>query len=556
MKRSLLFLIIFINIAATTFSQITPSFVRFDFPSFVTVNERFTSSIIFKLDVLTDESVIVRFNKPKSIKILSVKFKSLYGDKNISFTNSKGNKNEINIALNAKEYALDANYPYQILMSCVAEEKSKLDKKLFSWRDKKTSTITVENKLEKHNDVSEFIDFYKPQRTAGNSIQLNQYSQLKINSNQVKEPSSIYSEFWVKSTNPIKNFLIISKTELKDTLVAISKNDFGFITFPIKQKELFRKDNYLGESNWNYIGILISKRNSKYVSEVFVNSELVYSNVLENCFDLEKLEINFSNNSDKATFEIDRLKIWKFGNSISLSDQNKHFQNYEADSSSIIYQSNFDNNTEFNSSYSSKNLQLFNQQLVFKKSDAPIFSKAPKLTVNIGSSYNSFVWYVQEYSLAKEFEIERAIGGREYETVFTTYADDDPLKIYYFTDELLNANEVAYYRVKQLNKDGSSVYSMEVKVGNQGVKEFNLGQNYPNPFNPLTNIYVDVIVPAEFKVKVYDLVGNIVGDLHDGFLAEGMHTFGFDGSKLPSGIYFYEVISPQGQSVKKMILAK
>ncbi len=552
MKRNLLFLIIFINIAATTFGQITPSFVRFDFPSFVTVNEKFTSSIIFKLDVLTDESVIVRFNKPKSIKILSVKFKSIFGDKNISFAKSKGNKNEISIILNAKEYALDANYPYQILLNCIAEEQSKLDKKLFSWKDKKTSSSTSENP----NDISEFIDFYKPQRTAGNSLLLNQYSQLKISFNQGTELNNIYTEFWLKTNKSIKNFLIVSKTETKDTLIAISKNKFGFITFPIRQHEIVRRDNYLGESTWNYIGILIAKRNSNYVSEVYVNSELVYSEIIENNFDLQKLAIDFSNNNEKNSIEIDRLKIWKFGNSINLSDHNKHFLSYEADSSSIIFQSNFDNSTEFSTSYSSEDLQIFNQQLVFKKSDAPIFSKAPKLTVNIGSSYNSFVWYVQEYSLATEFVIERAIGDREYETVYTTSADDDPLKIYYFTDELLNANEVAYYRVKQLNKDGSSVYSMEVKVGNKGVKEFNLSQNYPNPFNPFTNIYVDVIVPAEFKVKVYDLVGNIVGDLHDGYLAEGMHTFEFDGSKLPSGIYFYEVISPQAQSVKKMILAK
>ena len=555
MKRSLLFLIIFINIAATTFSQILPSFVRFDSPSFVTVNERFTSSLIFKLDILTDESVLIRFQKPKSIKIVSVNFKSIYGDKDISFTTSEDNEDEINLMLNAEEYALDANYPYQLLLTCIAEEQPKLDKKLFSWKDKKDSNVTIENQLDKQNGISEFIDFYKPQRTAGKSIQLIQYSQLKINLSQETELNNIYTEFWLKTSNSIKNFLIITKTETKDTLVAISKNKFGFVTFPIKSDEIVRKDNYLGESNWNYVGILITKRNSDYVSEVYVNSELVYSELIENSFDLQKLGINFYNNK-KTAIEIDRLKIWEFGNSINLADHNKHFQSYEADSSSIIYESNFDNSSEFSSSYNSQNLQIYNQQLVFKKSDAPIFSKAPKLTVSIGNSYNSFVWYVQEYSFAKEFEIERAIDGRGYETVYTTFADDDPLKIYYFTDELLNANEAAYYRVKQINKDGSSVYSMEVKVGNKGVKEFNLSQNYPNPFNPLTNIYVDVIVPAEFKVKVYDLVGNIVGDLHDGYLAEGMHTFEFDGSKLPSGIYFYEVISPQGQTVKKMILAK
>ena len=201
-------------------------------------------------------------------------------------------------------------------------------------------------------------------------------------------------------------------------------------------------------------------------------------------------------------------------------------------------------------------MKILANNLDYTRSDAPIFSKAPKLTVNLGSTYNSIVWYVQEYSVAREFLIEKAISGNEYQVVHKTLADDDPLKIYYFTDEIINENEVAYYRVRQINEDESEVFSAEVKIGNREIQEFNLSQNYPNPFNPITSIYVEVIIPADFEVNVYDLVGNNVSKLHDGFLAEGMHTFEFDGSKLPSGIYFYEVISPKAQIVKKMILAK
>ena len=95
-----------------------------------------------------------------------------------------------------------------------------------------------------------------------------------------------------------------------------------------------------------------------------------------------------------------------------------------------------------------------------------------------------------------------------------------------------------------------------MKIGNKEGQDFNLSKNYPIPFNPVTSIYVEVIMPSDFEVKVYDLVGNTVSNLYKGYLAEGMHTFVFDGSNLPSGIYFYEVLSPKSQSVKKMILAK
>ena len=107
-----------------------------------------------------------------------------------------------------------------------------------------------------------------------------------------------------------------------------------------------------------------------------------------------------------------------------------------------------------------------------------------------------------------------------------------------------------------MNKDGSVVYSPEIKIGNREIQEFKLSQNYPNPFNPITSIYVEVIIPSEFVINVYNLVGNNVAKLFKGYLSEGLHTFEFDGSNLPSGIYFYEIISPNAQSVKKMILAK
>jgi hypothetical protein len=259
---------------------------------------------------------------------------------------------------------------------------------------------------------------------------------------------------------------------------------------------------------------------------------------------------------ENSSFLIDRIKIWEFENNHNLALQNKHFLSYEADSSKIIYQSNFDNSNDIQLQKKLANLEISSNNLELVKSNSPIFSKAPKLTVNIGSTYNSIVWYVQEYSVAKEFVIERALGENEFEEVHRTIADDDPLKIYYFTDEIIGENEVTYYRVRQINDDESEVYSAEVKIGNREVQEFRLQQNYPNPFNPLTSIYVEVIFPTDFKVNVYDLVGNKVAHLHDGFLAEGVHTFQFDGTTLPSGIYFYEVISPSAQVVKKMILAK
>ena len=43
--------------------------------------------------------------------------------------------------------------------------------------------------------------------------------------------------------------------------------------------------------------------------------------------------------------------------------------------------------------------------------------------------------------------------------------------------------------------------------------KINVGQNYPNPFNPITNIKYELYNEEFIKVKVYDILGNIVNNL-------------------------------------------
>ncbi|MCA0448059.1 MAG: T9SS type A sorting domain-containing protein [Bacteroidetes bacterium] len=64
---------------------------------------------------------------------------------------------------------------------------------------------------------------------------------------------------------------------------------------------------------------------------------------------------------------------------------------------------------------------------------------------------------------------------------------------------------------------------------------------YPNPFNPETRINIRLAKPAELKVKVYNLVGQLVADLANGHHDSGDYSFRFDGKSLASGTYFYRV---------------
>jgi FG-GAP-like repeat/Secretion system C-terminal sorting domain len=66
-----------------------------------------------------------------------------------------------------------------------------------------------------------------------------------------------------------------------------------------------------------------------------------------------------------------------------------------------------------------------------------------------------------------------------------------------------------------------------------------LNQNYPNPFNPETVISYQLSVNSYITLKVYNVLGEEILILANDERAAGNYTVHFDGSNLPSGVYYY-----------------
>jgi len=86
--------------------------------------------------------------------------------------------------------------------------------------------------------------------------------------------------------------------------------------------------------------------------------------------------------------------------------------------------------------------------------------------------------------------------------------------------------------------------------------EFVLYQNYPNPFNLSTTISFQLAHASYITLKIYDLFGREATVLVDGIRPAGLHREQFDGSKLPSGIYFAQLRAALFSQTIKLVLAK
>jgi len=85
---------------------------------------------------------------------------------------------------------------------------------------------------------------------------------------------------------------------------------------------------------------------------------------------------------------------------------------------------------------------------------------------------------------------------------------------------------------------------------------FKLNQNYPNPFNPVTTIEFNIPEAGKTTLIIYDLLGQEVARLVDGFQPAGIYEKSWDASNASSGIYFYRFQAGNFVQTRKMVLLK
>ncbi len=172
-------------------------------------------------------------------------------------------------------------------------------------------------------------------------------------------------------------------------------------------------------------------------------------------------------------------------------------------------------------------------------------------------------WSTATETNNRRFEIVRKIGDQEWEIIGSVNGNGTTTEKhdYYFTDNNISAQGEYFYRLKQINFDGSFENSNKISVNVNFVpKEYKLYPNYPNPFNPSTTIKYEIPEVGLVTIKLYDILGNEVQVLINEKKEAGKYKLIFNASigsrRISSGVYFYELSAGSFRAVKKIILLK
>ena len=558
------YILLFVFAVIPVFGQNTQEIsYKLAFPANISSSSSFDISIVASNPSDHSDRLILYFNLPNRVNFRDLELRSFNKMSDINcrqiasdYQDGRLFKAEINFVKNR----IASNDYFQLILTLKADNAESGRLKFAGiFKSKDTVFGYLESASDNiPEDTLRFrgipLNFYKPQRFAGNSLQLNPGSEFSITPNVSENTENLLTEFWIKLNNKKTDFLNIINKQTGETLWKISTNQFQMIMFNSTDRLAGESVNpyFISRGNWYHLSLLSTFSDHKL--KLYCGSTLVGNLEIPAFLLPADLRWIFENNTKNKSFQIDILRFLDFNDDIESSFINKNFLNFMSGNSRVIYQNNFDNEDNIYNAADESGISY--HSVSFVRSDAPVFARAPEINIKpLGNMYE-LTWSGGDFKQARTYVIQKSVNNSDFIVVSSVDADNSYNKKYSLLDGKDPSAEIVYYRIKQINKDGSEVYSSQVKIG-QGITEpFIVEQNYPNPFNPRTSIVIDLLEDSDVEITVYNLEGKEISRLFKGYLTSGTHKFSFDASELPSGVYLYKVSTPDFSNTKKMILTK
>jgi hypothetical protein len=81
--------------------------------------------------------------------------------------------------------------------------------------------------------------------------------------------------------------------------------------------------------------------------------------------------------------------------------------------------------------------------------------------------------------------------------------------------------------------------------------------SYPNPFSDKNNVEFEVSEDAKVSLSIYNTDGKLIKEMYQGEAkADQKYRFEFDAVNLPTGVYFYKLITPMDIFVERVVLTR
>ncbi|MBD3341806.1 MAG: T9SS type A sorting domain-containing protein [Candidatus Lokiarchaeota archaeon] len=160
------------------------------------------------------------------------------------------------------------------------------------------------------------------------------------------------------------------------------------------------------------------------------------------------------------------------------------------------------------------------------------------------------------------YEVERSKDGHGFKKIAFISGNNfsNEIQEYSFTDPNIT-NSIYFYRLKQIDNDGSSSYSSTIKVITNAPLKYDLSDNYPNPFNGHTTIEFTLPTKCNTSISIYNISGKLIEKLYNGIAESGKNSVTWNGkarfnNDVSSGIYIYRIEAKNFSMSKKMLLIK
>ncbi len=113
-----------------------------------------------------------------------------------------------------------------------------------------------------------------------------------------------------------------------------------------------------------------------------------------------------------------------------------------------------------------------------------------------------------------------------------------------------------YYTLEVLDFQRMTSTGLKDPVSGQiGTKDI-LFQNYPNPFNPRTKVKYLLNKPGMVSIFIYDVMGRRIKTIVNEYQNSGSHSIIVDAGDMPSGNYYYQLVTNNSIQTKLMIVTK